>query len=408
MKEIKALTSFRALAAFLVFMYHYAYLFSPQVRGVAAGTGEVPLMPLWRTGQVGVSLFFVLSGFLITRIYYDAMVDGRTTLRLFFVKRIARIWPLFLVYAAMQHGVSWWRGEGPSADWWVTLSMTQGFFARLRYAGLPTAWSLTIEETFYALAPLFFLVLHRLAFRGRRGPPDWDRRQLARFGLTLAVLAAGLLLCGGILLLAVRGVGRDLAGFLGTPAHVLHSTLFGRFPEFAVGMACAFVHRQGRLPHLLRGGRATALGLAAFLGIAGAMVLKDLALRHGWPVLKYVASYLVAGLTGGLILALSVEGGRLARLLSGGLLVYLGRISYGFYLVQLSVMMGPMLALTDRLGPLRLPALCLLMNLFCAASYELVERPARRWIVTRWGGRGVRARRSAGAGSVPGTPGPGP
>ena len=70
--------------------------------------------------------------------------------------------------------------------------------------------------------------------------------------------------------------------------------------------------------------------------------------------------------------------------MSGRLLVYLGKISYGFYLLQSPVLMQPLLDLTAQFGILRLPVQYVLMNLFCAASYELVEKPARRVVVSRW------------------------
>ena len=177
MREIKPLTSLRGLAAFLVFMYHYAFFFPPATRGVVGAPEWIPMMPIWQQGQTGVSIFFVLSGFLITRIYFQGFLRRAVSLRLFFVKRIGRIWPLFLVFAAVEHGARLLRGTSPDATWWVTLSMTQGFFENLRYEGLPTAWSLTIEESFYALAPAVFLGIGLVAWRdGRLDAPLTLRR----------------------------------------------------------------------------------------------------------------------------------------------------------------------------------------------------------------------------------------
>ncbi len=387
MKEIRSLTTLRALAAFLVFMYHYGWLFPPETRGAAAGAA-VPLLPLWRSGQVGVSIFFVLSGFLITRLYYDRFAAGRGTLRLYFVKRVARIWPLFLCFAAIQHAALLLRGTPPDAGWLVTGTMTQGFFRDLRYAGLPTAWSLTIEENFYAVAPAIYIALAALALGRGAARRPWRPAVTARFAGVLAGAAAVLLGTAVAAMELARGLGWSFGGFMGDFPHLLHATLGGRFPEFALGIACAFVHRQGRLPALLRGGRATALAVACAGGIAGCLWWKDAAIAAGSTAQNYAGSYAVALLTGLLILALSREESRAARVLSGGWAVYLGRISYGFYLIQLTVLMEPLLALTDPLGPWRLPALCLLMNLVCALFYELVEKPARRGLVARFGGGG--------------------
>lgn len=385
MKEIRPLTSLRAFAAFLVFMYHYAYLFDPASRGVEGFVGEwIPLRFLWTQGQVGVSMFFVLSGFLITRIYYDAFAQGRASLRLFLVKRVARIWPLFLAFAVIQHGATLLRGGDPSPSWWVTLSMTQGFFEHLRYEGLPTAWSLTIEESFYGLAPVIFLLLAAVRPPRRPAAADWARLTLRLAAVTVAMLGLGLALH-----VAAARVGWDWQGLMGSRDHVLRSTLFGRFPEFAVGILAAFVHRTGALPELLRGPRATLLTVASAAAILAALGGKAaLAGQAGAaPALATVVlTYAVALLTGLLILGLSVDGGRLHRALGWEPFVYLGRVSYGFYLIQLTVMMLPLLAWTDPLGPARLPALFLLTNLGCASFYELLERPARARLVAWWGG----------------------
>jgi len=389
MKEILPLTSLRAFAAFLVFMYHYAHLLSLEARGLTNFPGEwIPLGTLWTQGQVGVSIFFVLSGFLITRIYFDGISTGTTSLRLFFVKRIARIWPLFLVFAVIQHGAALRAGSAHLSDFWVTLSMTQGFFEQLRYDGLPTAWSLTIEESFYVSAPFVFLILARIGtpggLRGANG--GWFRLIVGLGSVTVSALAIGLIL--GTL---IPALGWDVRGFMGSRHHVLHSSVFGRFPEFAVGMAAAFIHRSGRLPDVLSGWRATAVTVASSSLILAALYAK--AALAGSTIAGAAATtigltYAVALLTGCLILGLSVGGGRLHRVLSWGPFAYLGKVSYGFYLIQLTVIIAPLVALTDRLGAARLPALFLLTNLACAVFYEMVERPARVFLIERFGRRG--------------------
>ena len=387
MKEIKPLTSLRALAAFLVFMFHYAWVYSPANRGVDFAGEWIPLMPVWTQGYVGVSIFFVLSGFLITRIYFDGVVRGTASLRLFFVKRIARIWPLFLVYALVQHVGLVLQGTAISEDFLVTMTMTQGFFTDLRYEGLPTAWSLTVEENFYAFAPVFFLVIAALApgeRTGERRPRRWWRLLWAISVITVVMIAVG-----EGLVHALRALGWTWKGLMGSNFHLFHATLFGRIPEFAIGIFCAFLHRDGWVDRHLAGRRTIWILLAAFIGIGACMWGKSLIVMRaetGPQLLTWALAYLLVLLTGLLILALTVEGNPIHRLLSARLLVYLGKTSYGFYLVQITVMIAPMVALSDRLGFLRLPVLFVLMNLFCALTYEIIEVPARRWIVARWGG----------------------
>lgn len=386
MREIKPLTSLRAFAAFLVFMFHYAYAFTPANRGVEGFAGEwIPLADLWRSGNVGVSLFFVLSGFLISRIYYDRVADRTVSLRLYFVKRVARIWPLFLVYAVIHHAWLIVDGRSPDDGMWVTLTMTQGFFAGLWHEGLPTAWSLTVEESFYVVAPLLYGVVAAAAHVPAGTSPD---RRWWRLGAVLAGAVAVVFLAGELLGAAIRGAGWDWHGLMGSRWHIWHATLFGRMPEFAVGAFAAFLHRTGRLEAWLAGGRATAAVLVGFLGIGVCMILKVGVVDTPGVVpqmLTYVLTYAIVALAAVLILGLCVEGGRLHRFLGNGLFVYLGKISYGFYLIQLTAMIAPLVYLSDQCGPFRLPVLLVLTNLACAVSYELVEKPARRFIVARWG-----------------------
>lgn len=387
MKEIRPLTSLRAFAALLVFLYHYAYLFPPATRGGAPGVEWIPLMPIWRQGQVGVSIFFVLSGFLITRIYFDSMARGAVPLRLFIVKRIARIWPLFLVFALIQHLALAVRGDWPGLSALVTLTMTQGWFEHLRYAGLPTAWSLTIEESFYLFAPLLFLILRRTTHEAAAGrePLSWPR--LRRLVLVLSGVVVSLAVAGLAVVRLSTGLGIDWQGFLGSNAHMAHATLFGRFPEFAIGVIAAFVHRGVDLTERLRGRRADLAAAASVAVITASIWGKDRLAGgdSGGPVLVYALTYLVAAGSGAAILALSTPHGILQRALSHPLPVFLGKISYGFYLVQLTVMMTPLLALSDGLGWARLPVLLVLTNAFCAVVYLVVEAPARHAIVRRWG-----------------------
>jgi peptidoglycan/LPS O-acetylase OafA/YrhL len=393
MKEIKPLTSLRALAALLVFMYHYAWLFPPGTRGVDF-TGEwVPLMTVWRQGQVGVSIFFVLSGFLITRIYFDQMAAGQASLRLFFVKRVARIWPLFLAFAVIQHLAEVRDGNALTKSALVTLSMTQGFFEHLRYSGLPTAWSLTIEESFYVFAPLLFLILIRLTDEKGRAAEPLTARRLVRLVAAVAASAGLLLALGlGITSLSVQ-LGADWQGFMGSRYNLLHATLFGRFPEFGIGVLAAFVHRGLDIPTVLRGRRADLACAVLFAAIGGCMAGKSL-LEGGVSLPARAGtiglSYALAILAGVMILTLSAGHGLVHRLLSHRVPVFLGKVSYGFYLVQLTVMMTPLLAVSDRLGWARLPALLVLTNAFCALVYLGLEVPARRFIVQRWGGMSTR------------------
>jgi peptidoglycan/LPS O-acetylase OafA/YrhL len=386
MKEIRAHTTLRALAALLVFLHHYEALYVDEARAAGRLLWD-PLVPVWRSGGAGVSIFFVLAGFALTRRYYDRLAAGTVTLRQYLVEGAAHVWPLFLAFALLQHLGLLLFGEHPQWSWLVTLSMTQGFFWDLRYRGLPTAWMLTIQESFRLLAPALFAALAALGV-GAAGPraglqPRERNRMLAVLaGATLALGALGL-----GLMEFVRARGWTPYGFMANPAHVLHATIAGRFPEFAIGVACAFAHRDGWPERVLRGVRATRAALGSALGILVMMAIEDYAARTGWRALGLASALAIAACAGLLVLALTREDQPVTRALAHPLGVYLGRISLGFYLIQTSVLAAPFVGIAERLGPARLAAEYVLLNLVCAAFHEKLELPARREILRRWSGR---------------------
>ncbi|HEX9393047.1 MAG TPA: acyltransferase, partial [Gemmatimonadales bacterium] len=144
--RLPALDGLRAVAVFTVMIYHF-------------GINAVP-------GDLGVSAFFVLSGFLITWLLLkEHGATGDVSLRQFYTRRVLRIFPAYyafivLTYAADHlRGQAWPPGLAPSALFYLV-----NYFNALH--GHPTtsiahAWSLGIEEQFYLLWPLLLLVLLR-------------------------------------------------------------------------------------------------------------------------------------------------------------------------------------------------------------------------------------------------------
>lgn len=110
-------------------------------------------------GWIGVDLFFVLSGYLITRILLNTR-DTPHFFRNFYVRRILRIWPLYylalLLMLALAPAMGWLPDRDRSYDpfFWLFLS---NFVQPLHHRGpsLPHFWSLAVEEQFYLLWPLF-------------------------------------------------------------------------------------------------------------------------------------------------------------------------------------------------------------------------------------------------------------
>jgi peptidoglycan/LPS O-acetylase OafA/YrhL len=366
--RIPALTGVRALAAFLVFFHHHPtkYLtFGP--------------LAFWWEMHVGVTLFFVLSGFMITWRYDRRGLRTESFLRGYFVNRFARIYPLYI--AIVVPTMLFWHARSFRA-WFFNLTV----FAHLE-AGIPQAWSLRVEECFYLSAPLLLLLW-------RRSP-------------------AVPLLAGAAALLALWPVATlpAMQGILGPPRDLVLYTFFGRFFEFYVGIWLA--HRVARWrPAAPAERRFPSFTLFGALGIAG--VIAALAAIH--------ASHAGAGYTYGLFhpagivlnnLALPVfiaafywglvtERSPARWALSTPLANLLGRSSYAFYLFHMGTMLtvtlaalvgfagvfgkGAAVRVTGLLG--HVSVLFVVVTLISIALYEGIEAPANRFLRRRFGRSG--------------------
>jgi peptidoglycan/LPS O-acetylase OafA/YrhL len=154
--RIPALDGLRALAVGLVIFSH-AY-----VTHGFPGHGHPFHRATSRLGTVGVDIFFVLSGFLITTLLCreHARAD-RISLRAFYLRRVLRIVPAyvcFLLFVAILAAFS--RAEIATADWIAAGTYTMNFRARPAWE-LGHMWSLSIEEHFYVLWPPLLALLPR-------------------------------------------------------------------------------------------------------------------------------------------------------------------------------------------------------------------------------------------------------
>jgi peptidoglycan/LPS O-acetylase OafA/YrhL len=148
-----ALDGLRGLAIFAVLLYH----------------GPLAWRRYDHLGFAGVDLFFVLSGFLITGLLWDAR-GGSRYFSSFYARRTLRIFPLYYVLLAIyfHYAVRWWSWAGPVQPKLPYLTYTSNFHvASLGHwttnLALDPTWSLAIEEQFYLVWPLVVRVLGRRA-----------------------------------------------------------------------------------------------------------------------------------------------------------------------------------------------------------------------------------------------------
>ena len=296
-----ALTGLRAVAAFAVFGFHHRHLHGLGTAGVGAALRAV-LGEL----HIGVSIFFTLSGYLITARYKGQPFDGAAWRR-YLLHRVARIWPVYLVLVLATFAASYsTEGRHDLALWLLelgaSLTLLKGFAQRLYLTSIAQSWSLTVEECFYLVAPLAYWL-------------GWRYRP----GLAWPLLALGLAALG-LCMYAVLPT-------LGTPLFAAKATLFGRLPEFLVGAAFAWF-----APRLVRATTSGAVLLALVFGLLVAIqcITGQVSIDTYPGVL--VNNLLLPLGTGWLLHGLATEPTGLSWLLSTPLSQRLGRASYCFYI----------------------------------------------------------------------------
>jgi len=344
--RIDALDGVRAVAVALVLLFHAGWSWMP-------------------AGYLGVSVFFTLSGFLITRLLLaEHASTQRIDLASFAARRLRRLLPASVLCLA---AVVIARGAGafaavPALRRDIIGALTQSFnWVRLAgsssyadlFAGASAStvspvehfWSLAIEEQFYLIWPLVAFGLVRYAGGNRRRVAWWIA------GITLAFAVGAPLIA--------TGMGPD-AAYWSTPA---------RLAEILVGATlAAAMHAGVTVPR-----RASLLAPPALATIVVASMLWPSGggpAYGGWlPVFSLASAALITGV---------LVPGPVQRLLSRRPLVWLGGISYGLYLFHWPVytVLRERGLVLDRPGPFAL-ALVLTVG-FAVASSRLVELPIRR------------------------------
>jgi peptidoglycan/LPS O-acetylase OafA/YrhL len=376
----------RAAAAVAVLAYHVGIMASDQVHLGPIGQVFLPLL-----GQ-GLPLFFVLSGFLLFRPFAISIVrKGRfPSVRRYAINRVLRIYPAYLVIfavTALVTGSVYIKGSthgfGPDnvgrlTDPFKFLAnalLVQMFIPQYVMSGLPVAWSLTAEITFYVMVPLTALLSAWLVKRG------------ANVAMALAVVPAGMIIIG----LGVTTWGHNAASHLDysgrvdfafgqTASAVLLRSFLGQADLFGYGIAAAlvvvFLNERGVQ-------RVSAWSKVA-LFVGGVAVF--------WAGTAGTMSYLsnLAGLASALfllavVLPSSRSGGAnaLALFLEWLPIRFTGTISYSIYLWHLPVIFWLMShGLTVGDSALAMPFnVVLVLGIvlpLSALTYYAVERPAMK------------------------------
>jgi peptidoglycan/LPS O-acetylase OafA/YrhL len=383
--------------------------FRPDIQALrAAAVGLVVLYHLWPNrlpgGYVGVDVFFVISGFLITsHLVGEVIRTGTVSLPSFWARRIRRLLPasLTVLAVALVAALVWvpdsllqqnLRDIGASALYVVNWVLAADSVDYLASAGLPSLvqhfWSLSVEEQFYLAWPVLIVVSVAVAaLLGRRSSRQGDgtRVRVVIFAVLAVLFAASL-----VFSIVLTGASQPAAYF---------NTLARAWEFAAGGLAATAIVLFPRIPDLARTRWAPAVGqAAALLGIAlifvSALVFSDGSAFPGYIALLPVAGALLV-LGGGSIAPLRGPVGRIAGLWP---VQRIGDLSYGIYLWHWPLIALYPFVLGAPFGTVGALVIILLSVGLAGVSKFFIEDPVRtgRW----WRSRRWRAFALAGLGAA--------
>ena len=318
---LASLTGIRAIAAFLVFWHHGNEYYD--------GWGS--------SGMVGVSLFYLLSGFLMA--WVDRENDTAGT---FYRRRFARIYPSYFVAVVFAIALSVLAGTFEPADF-AAFTLVQSWVPSesFYFAANAVFWSLSCEAFFYAAFPAIRLVTRRLAARG-----------LCVLGAIAAITSIAIAWVGSLL-----PVSETL-----TWAVVVFPP--SRLPEFVIGVVLGTLFVRGWRPRI---------SIWVSFPVAAVGVVAAMFVPYAWS--RFAVTLIPFAI---LLLSLAAADLRGQRVFTQwAWLVKLGEWSFCFYLVHLMVM-SACSAVANRIGLPDYVAVLIALPASIVAAWLLhiaVERP---------------------------------
>lgn len=356
-RHVAPLDGIRGIAALLVVFHHCAQFIAPSSPALGL------IQSCLDFGWIGVDLFFVLSGFLITGILLDTRA-APNYFSSFYGRRVLRIFPLYyfaltaILFLALLAANGWLMQVLPvPADWKLYYLYIDNWWPLRQDVYRPNIighfWTLAVEEQFYLAWPMLVFLISRRRLMG------------LTITLSLAALAIRIYLCW----------------VSDPPSRSVVENTFARMDSLLLGAFCACVIRE---PAVLARIQAALLPIFG-VGIVGAVAINA---TSSWASLFTVGFSLLAVAFSGLILHVAhvrSPASELQRILSAPILRAFGKYSYGIYVYHVPVVMFSA-ALLPGLGlagnapfGFALTALIVATSFMVArVSYELLESPFLR------------------------------
>ena len=359
-RYIPAIDGLRGVAVVAVMLYHLGFSWIPG-------------------GFLGVDLFFVISGYVITRLLLDSIArSGGLDLRAFYKARIRRLFPplVFMILATSIYIGIWapetmrrFVSDAPfslfgAMNWWLVFRHTDYFDSIARPALLQHTWSLGVEAQFYLIWPLILLVV--LRYLGKNKIPGAALSIAAVSGIALLVLSFQV---------DAASASQISHVYFGTDTHSI-----GLF--LGAALAVSWIPQnlkedvEKRAQDFIDG-----IGVFGFIGMIATFLFID----ESDPTL-YKIAFPLAGIFGCAIITSIVHpASRFAPILSSKIAVWIGERSYAIYLWHWVVFQVTRPTVDIEGSAWALTALRVLIVLALAdISLRLVELPIRSGLVEYW------------------------
>lgn len=301
----------RAVAAIMVFVYHNRKYWRNDL--------PFEVMRFISEWHIGVTVFFVLSGFLLAYRYEEKPLESKKSYLKYILLRIARIFPLYWILLS-----AFFLDTSYSKDvktYFLQYSLFYSLFEKYSVSGIVQAWSLTVEFFFYLLSPLLFLLLKR----------SWKYCVLFLTGFFVLGYAVGY---------GLHWYNGNPKGFLYPLKLMVGSTFFGRSSEFFFGMLLAYLMKKESGIKFLHKIKKPTLwgGLAILILIFAIRFFARNNFVHGverWEGRLIHELFLPIGIVV-FFWGLMSEKTWISKVLSTKFFILLGNASFVFYLIHLS------------------------------------------------------------------------
>ncbi|MCX6534742.1 MAG: acyltransferase [Actinobacteria bacterium] len=347
--HVVGLDGVRGVAVLLVFISHFHWILSPD----PFLTKVTPWHFINRTfeaGFMGVDIFFVLSGFLITSLLMkDRSTNQKNLFKRFYRRRALRLLPALYALLIADFFVSRWENFPGDIQWrttWHAILFLNNWNIVNNFGeaqnDLGHLWSLGIEEQFYLIWPLTIWLLAKLKIPSKMMIP--------------LILFASL-----VVMVHRTSLWND-----GTSWIILYIRTDTRLDSLLIGAMFAYVYRHFQVPSKILNSVAT-FSLMGLIYIKYVLDKSPFIFEMGWTIIALLAGFIILSVAEGVFFVQKVFTWRP--------LTMIGKVSYGLYLWHMPIFLLFGRHVTSGPKPLRLLIGIILASVVTSLSWFFIEKP---------------------------------